>query len=84
MWYFRLTQCGAQIEVRNSKDWTALDYACANGFPKAAQCLLEAGALVQPKGKIKVECLFHLIDRISKINETILMQLKQLVHKPLR
>ena len=51
---FSLIQLGANIELRNAKQWTPLDCAAAYGWEKAAKVLLEAGASVQPRGKIKV------------------------------
>jgi len=54
-----LIQLGANIELRNAKQWTPLDCAAAYGWEKAAKVLLEAGASVQPRGKIKV-CALHL------------------------
>ena len=54
----RLIQLGANIEVRNARQWTALDCASANGWDKAAKLLLEAGASVEPKGKIRVSDSF--------------------------
>jgi len=41
--------------MRNSRQWTPLDCAAAFGWVKAARALLEAGASIQPKGKIKVK-----------------------------
>lgn len=57
---YRLTQSGANFEIRNGKLWSPLDCACANGYPKAAQTLLEAGASVEPKGRVKV-CKRHFV-----------------------
>ncbi|CAK8698608.1 transient receptor potential cation channel subfamily A member 1-like isoform X2 [Clavelina lepadiformis] len=54
-----LIQSGANIELRNARQWTPLDCAAAYGWAKAARCLLEAGASIQPRGKIKV-CALHL------------------------
>nr|XP_039268134.1 transient receptor potential cation channel subfamily A member 1 homolog isoform X2 [Styela clava] len=48
-----LIQLGANIEMRNAKQWTPLDSAAAYGWEKPARALLEAGAAVQPRGKIR-------------------------------
>jgi len=52
--YCSLIELGANIELRNTKQWTPLDCACAFGFVKPAKALLEAGATIEPSGKIKV------------------------------
>jgi len=52
--FFSLIQSGANIEIRNARQWTPLDCAAAYGWDKVARALLEAGASIQPKGKIKV------------------------------
>ena len=52
--FYSLIQAGANIEIRNARQWTPLDCAAAYGHHKVARILLEAGASIQPKKKIKV------------------------------
>ena len=52
--FCRLIQLGANIELKNNKQWTPLHCAAFAGFEKAAIALLEAGATVQPLKKFKV------------------------------
>ena len=50
----RLINLGINIEITNSKEWTALDCAAANGREKVAKMLLQSGATIESTGKIKV------------------------------
>jgi len=52
--HFSLIQLGADVNLRNANQWTALDCACAFGYVKPAKALLKAGAPIEPFGKIKV------------------------------
>jgi len=62
--YNSLIQLGVNIELRNAKQWTALDCACAFGFVKPAKALLEAGAAIEPTGKVKVK--FSVVKSVGK------------------
>ena len=59
----RLINLGINIEITNSKEWTALDCAAANGREKVAKMLLQSGATIESTGKIKVlvTCLIFFI-----------------------
>jgi len=55
LWFvFRLIKSGTNLEIRNARQWTALDCSAAFGWEKITRTLLEAGANIQPKGKGKV------------------------------
>ena len=63
------------MELRNSRNWTALDCAAGNGWEKVCLKLLEAGAKMQSSGKIRVSFntfstfnqKFHIFSNFSKI-----------------